>query len=599
VRAVAGVVVCVAAAWPSAAVAQQINGLAAWTVGQSTNVQDDQRDQNTSLSQHYVVGLDSPFVDARLMRFNTEVSFRTNALTARRTDVSLQGDQRNVGYKAGAALFPQRSFPLTVQASRDIVDESGEYPSSSAIRGGVVVPADQVAPAFQTINRSLNANWQLSAAHLPRIDLGYVSGRTETAGSIYRAAQRHEDVHAGATKETSRTRHVLRYDRNAIDNLILNAYNQRTSDLDYEFGALLGARSRFNVHSGRRRTFSLFDLPTQIVDPATGAFALPPSGDMSTQYLITSASFEPDARVSFDATGSIDRQSTAPVAIGARLLVGTARLDVGGGLSLNASGTYGTREQIMADHAVGVVTRGTQAGAAFRTGPRWLEASLNAARGVGSNRTPQGASGDTQMWAGQATLTSSIRWFAVSAGEERSQSRDQILDFGNSDVIRDRASVQVQPGRFALLGSWEDAEIARGRDLTFSRTRQQTTTGAGSFRLGRSATLTATGGRFTSAGLWGSDTTRFWGGAFDAAPVSALHVTAWIRRDAITATQTELEQQSFAWFGSAEYRLRDFTVALEYRNTDQNLHSGLLADRYSFSGRQILFRIARKVNIPL
>jgi hypothetical protein len=320
---------------------------------------------------------------------------------------------------------------------------------------------------------------------------------------------------------------------------------------------------------------------------------------MRTQYVITSLSVEPASRLSLDVTGSVDRQAAAPVATGARLIVSSARLEVGGGLSLNANGTYGTREQVVGDRAVSVVTQAGQVGGTFRAGPRWLEGSLGANRGVGLNRTPEGASGGTEMWSGQAMLGSSIGWFAISVGEDRSRARDDILDFGNADVIRDHASIQVQPGRLALSGTWEDALIERGRDLTYSRLWQRTATGSASFRLTRAATLTGSGGAFTSLGYSGDDRTRFWGGALDAAPVPALHVSLWVRRDNITAAQAAIEQQSFAWFGSTEYRLRDFTVTLEYRDTDQDLRAASIVDRYRFRGRQVLFRLSRTLSVPL
>src|SRR5262245_40110780 len=131
--------------WSSSAAAQQINGLAAWTLGNGTNTYDTTSFRNTGLSQHYVLGVDSPFLDRRLMKLNTEGSFRTNALTSGPQGEAQRGDQRAAGYRLGASLFPLRPFPLTVQASRDVIDESADYPSSAAIRGGVAIPAGTVA----------------------------------------------------------------------------------------------------------------------------------------------------------------------------------------------------------------------------------------------------------------------------------------------------------------------------------------------------------------------------------------------------------------------------------------------------------------------
>ena len=182
------------------------------------------------------------------------------------------------------------------------------------------LPDTQILPAFQTVTRSLSANWQLTSPFLPRVDLGYTSGHAETNGSVYRAAQNHEDFHAGVIKESTRLRHAFRYDNNDTNNVILSAYDQRNKDLDYEFGALLTKRSRLNVHAGRRRMASLFDVPVPVVDPAAGGFTLPSRGDTSTRYVVAGISVDPTRRISIEASGSADRQTSSPASIGARLL---------------------------------------------------------------------------------------------------------------------------------------------------------------------------------------------------------------------------------------------------------------------------------------
>ena len=585
--------------WSSSAAAQQVNGLAAWTLGNGTNTYDTQTYRNTGLSQHYVLGVDSPFLDRRLMKLNTEGSFRTNALTSGPQREPQRGDQRAVGYRLGASVFPLRPFPLTVQASRDVIDESADYPSSAAIRGGVAIPAGTVAPAFQTTARTLAANWQLNAGTLPRVELGYTTDSLSTAGSTYGAAQQHEDLHANVVKQSARFSNTFRYDRNAIDNQQSSAYNQRNLDMDYEFGALLSARSRMNVHTGRRRMFSLFDLPATVVDPAAGAYAVPSRGDSEVRYVISSISFEPVTRFSIDATASIDRQQAAPASTGARLVYLSTRLDAGKGLSLNATGTYGDREEVVMERAVTVVTQSGLAGAAFRTGPHWLEGSVAYSAGKGLNRTPDGMTGTTATQYGQATLSSTIGWFVISAGEDRSNTRDDILDYGNTDIVRDRASIDVHPWRLTIGGSWEDSTIDRGRNATFARLRQQAGTGAASLRLSRGWAITANAGAFTNVGLSGTDITQFWGGHVDGDPLRGLHVSGWIRKELATATQTGLDQQTLSWLGLADYQLRDFTVGLEYRNNFQDLRAAPLVDRYRFKGHQVQLRIARKLAIPL
>ena len=143
-------------------------------------------------------------------------------------------------------------------------------------------------------------------------------------------------------------------------------------------------------------------------------------------------------------------------------------------------------------------------------------------------------SGNSSLWSGQAMATSSIRWLSLSAGRERSEARDDLLDFGNASTIRDRASVQAQPGRVSLNGTWENAIIERGRALTFAHLRQRTASGSLSVRLARTALATGTVGNFDSIATVGTDTTRYWGGALEVTPSSSFHVTGWLRRDHIT-----------------------------------------------------------------
>ena len=585
--------------WSSSVAAQQINGLAAWTLGNGTNTYDTQSYRNTGLSQNYVLGVDTPFLDRRLMKLNTEGSFRTNALTSGPEREAQRADQRAVGYKLGASMFPQRPFPLTVQATRDIIDESADYPSSAAIRGGVALPAGAIAPAFQTTARTLAANWQLSAGALPRVEVGYTAENLATAGSGYGAAQQHENLHAGVVKQSTRIRNTFRYDRNIIDNQQASAYNQRNLDMDYEFGALLSARTRMNVHTGQRRMSSLFDLPATVIDPAAGAYAVPSRGDNDVRYVISNISFEPVTRFSIDATASLDRQHAAPASTGARLMFLSTRLDAGGGLSLNAAGTYGDREEIVGDRAVKVVTQSGEAGAAFRTGPHWLEGSVAYNAGTGLNRTPEGMTGETAAQAGQATLSSTIGWVSVSAGEDRSITRDDILDYGNTDVVRDRASLDLHPWRLSIGGSWEDSAINRGRGATFARLRQRAGNAAASVRVMRGWTITANAGTFNNVGLSGTDMTQFWGGHVEGEPSRGLRLSGWIRQETATATQTGLDQRTLAWLALADYQLRDFTVGLEYRNNFQDLRSTPLLDRYRFKGHQVQLRIARKLSFAL
>ena len=54
---------CVLVAWPGTAGAQQLSGLVAASVGQTSNVSDGRPDDSRLVSQQYVLGLDTPFLD--------------------------------------------------------------------------------------------------------------------------------------------------------------------------------------------------------------------------------------------------------------------------------------------------------------------------------------------------------------------------------------------------------------------------------------------------------------------------------------------------------------------------------------------------------
>ena len=595
----AGTVALLALLWPSDGWTQQVSGLAAWTVGSGASRFESQSNPNAGVSQHYVLGTDWSFIDGRLMKLNTQGSFRTNALTNGSKGAVRSGDQRSIGYSLGAALFPQRAFPLTVQATRDIIDESADYPSSGAVRGGVTLPSGVSLPAFQTITRALSANWRLKTGRLPQVDLNYAKGRTDTAGSVYSAGQQQRSLHANIEKDTGRVRNVIRFDRAATDSLMTSTYRQRNNDIAYEFGALMGARSRLRVDSGRRRSYSLYDLPAAVVGPAATPYSVPSSGDSETRYVTSSVTFEPAPRFSIDATGSLDRQEAAPAATSARLVTASARAEVGGGLSLDASGTYGGRDQVIGDRMITVSTRSGQAGSTFRAGPHWLEGSMAYRHGIGMNQTPEGVQGDTQTWAAQAALSSTIRWVGLSLGRDRSRARDDLLEYGNAEVRRDRAALQVQAGRLSLQGTWDDALVDRGRGTTFARLWQRTSSGTASLRVTRGATLTASGGTFTNVGLSGGDRSQFWGGAVNIEPATGLHLSGWLRQERIATTRPRLDRTGLGWMGLAEYQLRDFTMALEYRRIDDRLRSDLQADRYRFQGRQLNLRISRRLLLRL
>jgi hypothetical protein len=109
--------VCALVLAPVPAWAQVIAGAAAWSVGSGSSASDGQPSQNNSFWQDYTLGYTGSLVDARLLKYNAELAFRTNSLNADGVDYAQQGHQRDVGYKLGASLFPARPFPFFIQAS--------------------------------------------------------------------------------------------------------------------------------------------------------------------------------------------------------------------------------------------------------------------------------------------------------------------------------------------------------------------------------------------------------------------------------------------------------------------------------------------------
>jgi len=584
---------------PALARAQVIAGVAAWTVGRGTSESDGRPSDNNSFWQDYTLGYTGSLLDARLLKYNAEIAFRTNSLNSGGEDYAQQGKQRDLGYRLGASLFPARPFPFYIQASRDTIDESGDYPSSSGIRGGIAVPPGVPTPDFRTRNTSLTTGWQLSVPSLPRIDVGYRKGHSIVTGGPYSAEQRDEDLNLGVSKVNTRTQHGLRYHRTAYENQLSQAFDQRLSDLEYDFGATLPKRSRASVRVGRRTSLSLFDVAVPVGNQDSGAYSPPSRGEVGTTYLVSTFSIEPNRRLSLDLTGTFDRQDASLVTSDARLASASARYEVIPGLSLDAVGTFGERGQALEGSTITVITRGGLAGASYRARVRWLEAGVQYTAGAGTNTTVERQVGKTGSWAGQANLSASSRWFSVSGGYGRSKNWDDILDYGNFRYERGHAAVQSQAGRVLLNGSWEDLLIERGRDLTFARDRQQIFTATASLRVGRNSLLSANAGGFRNDTESGRDRTLFTGTAFESQLWKALHLMLWARLGETTATQTHLDQRTLSTFAQLEYRLRFFNFALEYRYNDQDLRSGDLANPYKFRGHQMLLRITRKFGFTL
>ena len=590
----AGCLTCVLALLPVAAQAQTISGSIEGSGGAGTSTSNGQAQSNNSFWQGYSLGFSSPLINPKLIKLDTEVSFRSGSLNFFAPDNDQNGKQRDVGYKLGGTIFPAGQFPFTIQATRDNIEESGTYPSSDGIRGGIVVPPGEPSPDFRTRLKALTMGWQLSVPNLPHVEFGYRNASSQVTGGPYYGEQRDDQLHLGMSQATTHTQQALRFDRNSFESPVAQAYNQRFDDLNYEFGATISNRFHASARVGRRNQFSVFEVPSD-PDSGTGDGYRPPlRGDVSTIYSVTTLSYQPWRRLGFDMSGSFDRQRAAGASTDARVATGSTRLDLVPGLTVTALGTYGDRGQIVENVPITVRTKTGLAGATYRAGVGWLQGSVGYNMGGGTNTTPEGEVGRMRSEAGQAGLAITIRAVSLSGGYERSKADDEILDFGNYAIERSTAAVNTQAGRLNLSASAERARVDRGRGATFSTNLQQSVSGNMTLRIGRESQLSANVGGFQNRGTYGDDRAVFAGVGLESQIAKGLHLSAWVRKGDMVASLTKLDQKTLYGFASLEYRIRQFSLAAEYRNSQQDLITSDFTDPYSFRGHQVLLRLSRR-----
>jgi hypothetical protein len=430
--------------------------------------------------------------------------------------------------------------------------------------------------------------------NLPHVEFGYRSADSQVTGGPYYGEQRDDQLHVGMSQATAHTQQALRFDRSSFESPVAQAYNQRFDDLNYEFGATLSNQFHATARVGRRNQFSVFEVPS---DPNSGTgegYRPPLRGDVSTIYSVTTLSYQPWRRLGFDVSGSFDRQRAAGASTDARVATGSTRLDLFRGLSLTALGTYGDRGQIVENVPITVRTKTGLANATYRAGIRWLQGSVGYSLGGGTNTTPEGDVGRVRSEAGQAGLSISIKGVGLSGGYERSKAEDEILDYGNYAIERSTAGLNTQAGRVTLSASAERARIDRGRGSTFSTNLQQSVSGNAALRIGRDSHVTASVGGFQNRGTYGDDRAVFAGVGLESQLAKGLHLSAWVRQGEMVASLTKLDQTTVYGFASLEYRLRQFNLAVEYRNSQQDLITSDLSQPYNFRGHQVMLRLSRR-----
>jgi hypothetical protein len=224
----------------------------------------------------------------------------------------------------------------------------------------------------------------------------------------------------------------------------------------------------------------------------------------------------------------------------------------------------------------------------------WLQGSVGYNMGGGTNTTPEGQVGRVRSEAGQAGLSLSIKGVGLSGGYERSKADDEILDFGNYAIERTNAAVNTQAGRLNLSANAERARVDRGRGATFSTNLQQSVSGNVSLRIGRESQVSANVGGFQNRGTFGDDRAAFAGVGLESQIAKGLHLSAWVRQGEMVASLTKLDQKTLYGFASLEYRIRQFNLAAEYRNSQQDLITSDLTEPYNFRGHQVLLRLSRR-----
>ena len=597
----AGCVTFALALLPVAAQAQTISGSIEGSGGAGASTSNGVAQSNNSFWQGYTLGFESPLINPRLIKLNTEVSFRAGSLNFMAPENDQKGRQRDLGYKLGTTLFPAGRFPFTIQATRDNVEESGNYPSYDGIRGGIVVPPGEPSPDFRTRMKALTMGWQLAVPKLPHVEFGYRKADSEVTGGPYYGQQRDDQLHLGVTQATRHTQQSLRFDRTAFESPVSRAYNQRYDDLNYEFGANLSERFHMSTRVGRRNQFSLFEVPggSDGVGGGSGTgsgdgYTPPLRGDVSTLYTVATVGYQPWRRLGVDVSGGFDRQQAAGAYTDARVATTSLRLELVRGLSVTGLGSYGDRGQIVDNAPITVRSKSGLAGATYRAGTKWLQGSVGYSAGAGLNTTPEGQTGRMKSEAGQAGLTLSVKGVSVGGGYERSKATDEILDFGNYAVERTHASANTQAGRLTLNASAERARVERGRNTTFSTNLQQSVSANASLRIGRDTHATASMGGFENRGTFGNDRAVFAGLSLESQLAKGLHLSAWVRQGDMVASLTKLDQKTVYGFASLEYKLRQFNIAIEYRNSQQNLMTSDLSEPYNFKGHQAMLRLSRR-----
>ena len=579
---------------PVALAAQSVDGTADWGYGRSTYRTGDEQTTNSSFMQGYTVGYRSSFWDPRLLTYAGELTFNRNALTYGQEE----GASKQTGFKVTANLFPSRPFRGSIHGSRQIGGESANYPESSTVRSGLVLPAGS-APELRTERSEFGVNWQLTGQAMPRVELSYQEGSATIAAGALDAVQQQKFLQAIVAKEGPRLSNTLRYQRNAFDNGVSQAFRQRYSDLGYELVARASDRTWGTVRAGRRTTFSLFDVPAQFTDIGVAGYHPPPGGEIDLLYGTATLTHQANKGLSADMSVGFDREQSDAGGTSALLATATTQYRPLAGVTVHATGIYGDRGQRTAGTTLLVLTRGLTTGAEYSLLLHLLRASGAYEVGRGWNTSEHGLQGESRMWRGRAEAgTGVLRIVQLSVGYDQSRSVDDLLPFGNQWLERTHASAHsALTPRIMLDAGYETASIERGLVSQLFRTRYRQATGAVSFVLTRQRQLSFTSGRFFNRSFAADDSNEYVGLAFNGSLIGPLRLALSVRREHTLSAVSRLDQDGYYTNGVIDYRLRLFTFSLEHRYTDLALAYVGRLEPLTFTGNQILFRVTRRFGV--
>ncbi len=576
------------------AAGQSLYGQAEWVADRSTTTFGGGRAFNKLFTQSYTVGYRSVLWDPRLADYNAELTYQRSALNLSGTSGSSDG----LGYRFGINLFPYRPFALSIDALRTTNGYRGLYPGDDPLSAALGLPQGWVPDRFTTTHGSFGLGWQLLVPKLPAVAINYRRDSMTTKTGPYGMDEKGRSFDVSVDKSTDRFRNYLTYNRQSVDNRPVVSLNRRQEDLLYNFSAVVNSKVRANARAGYRNLASPFGTPALVVDSGFAPTAFEPMGEFRTYFANSSLTYQPRQKVGFDVTGGYDR-SVRPREGGramadAIFVSGGTKAEPLRGLQLSATVSSALRREELA----GVEQRGTQQTAgggvsySFKLGP--VRPSAGISRSIGRVETVEGRTGraDTLSKNGRLSVPLS-RWLTVDLSADESASTDSIFSLGNHERRRYRASAQSAPSsRLRLEGSWERSKLDQGLGLDRLYTDNRTAQGSVSWALRREQHIA----------LRYSDVESSNGSVRLRTAFSVLTYTGNWRR---TRVQSELSRDtirqpnvgtgqptrtiSYRWQGFAEYRLRLFTLGVDFQlsRTRQPLQG-------DYAGRQLRVRLSRR-----